>query len=99
MGGGWDCFDCCRNRDCPTVRRLVAFVGRGRYGVCRARAQPTIDLEVSKMGADFAKYLGIVSMAVLLFYVFKDPSGTGSILNSLSNFNSSAIGALQGRNV
>lgn len=51
------------------------------------------------MGADFAKYLGIVSMAVLLYYVFKDPSGTGSILNSLSGFNSSAIGALQGRNV
>lgn len=44
----------------------------------------------------FDKYLGIVTLSVVLFYLFRNPQGTQTILTSLSNFNSSAIGALQG---
>lgn len=45
------------------------------------------------------KYLGIVLAAIVLYYLFSNASGTTSILQSLSQFNVSAIGALQGRNV
>ena len=45
----------------------------------------------------FDKYLGIVLVSVILWYLFKDANGTGQILNSLSAFNSNAIAALQGR--
>jgi hypothetical protein len=48
---------------------------------------------------EFDKYLGIVGLSVVLWYLFKDASGTTAILNSLSKFNTNAIGALQGRNV
>lgn len=45
----------------------------------------------------FDKYLGIVLIAVILWYLFKDASGTARILGSLSSFNTNAIAALQGR--
>lgn len=51
------------------------------------------------MSGALDKYLGIVLMAVVLYYIFNDASGTTSILNSLSDFNQKAIGALQGRRV
>jgi hypothetical protein len=43
------------------------------------------------------KYLGIVLIAVILYYLFKDASGTKTIIGALSGFNTSAISALQGR--
>ena len=49
------------------------------------------------MNADIDKYLGIVLAATILFYLFKDANGTSTIINSMSKFNTSAIGALQGR--
>lgn len=51
------------------------------------------------MRQEFDKYLGIVTLSVILWYLFKDASGTTKILNSLSSFNTNAIGALQGRGV
>lgn len=44
------------------------------------------------------RYLGIVLVAVVLWYLFKDANGTARVVNSLSSFNTSAIAALQGRN-
>jgi len=49
------------------------------------------------MSGALDKYLGIVLMAVVLYYIFTDANGTTSILNSLSDFNQKAISALQGR--
>jgi hypothetical protein len=49
------------------------------------------------MSGALDKYLGIVLMAVVLYYLFRDANGTSSILNSLSDFNTRAITALQGR--
>lgn len=43
------------------------------------------------------KYLGIVLLSVFLWYIFKDPQGTASILGALSKFNVQSIGALQGQ--
>lgn len=43
------------------------------------------------------KYLGIMLVAVVLYYLFKDAQGTSSIFRSLSSFNTNAIAALQGR--
>lgn len=43
------------------------------------------------------KYLGIVLVSVVLWYIFKNPQGTVSILGELSKFNTRAIGALQGQ--
>lgn len=51
------------------------------------------------MSGALDKYLGIVLIAIVLFYFFRDASGTSSILNSLSDFNTNAIGALQGQRV
>lgn len=48
------------------------------------------------MSGAFDKYLGIVLIAVILFYFFKDANATTSILKSLSDFNLNAITALQG---
>jgi len=45
----------------------------------------------------FNRYLTIVLVAVALFYLFRDPNGTNTIISSLSNFNARTIGALQGR--
>ena len=47
------------------------------------------------------KYLGLVSLAVILFYVFKNPGGpqaTGDLVKSIADANVNAISALQGRN-
>ena len=49
------------------------------------------------MSGALDKYLGIVLIAIVLYYFFKDASGTSSILSSLSDFNTKAITALQGR--
>ena len=46
----------------------------------------------------FDKYLGIVLIAVVLYYLFRNASGTTAILGELSKFNVNAISALQGRN-
>ena len=43
------------------------------------------------------KYLGIVLVSVILFYLFKDASGTSTIIKALGGFNTNAISALQGR--
>jgi hypothetical protein len=50
------------------------------------------------MSGAFDKYLGIVLIAIVLFYFFRDANGTATIFKSLSNFNVSAISALQGSN-
>lgn len=50
------------------------------------------------MSGALDKYLGIVLIAIVLFYFFKDAAGTTSILQSLSSFNVNAIAALQGSN-
>lgn len=50
------------------------------------------------MGGALDKYLGIVLIAVVMYYLFSDASGTANIFNSLSSFNVKAITALQGRN-
>lgn len=44
------------------------------------------------------KYLGIVLVAIILFYLFKDARGTTAIIGELSKFNTNAIRALQGEN-
>jgi hypothetical protein len=49
------------------------------------------------MGGALDKYLGIVLIAVVLYYLFSDANGTTRIFDSLSNFNVKAISALQGR--
>lgn len=49
------------------------------------------------MSGALDKYLGIVLIAIVLYYFFKDASGTTNILRSLSDFNVNAITALQGR--
>jgi hypothetical protein len=43
------------------------------------------------------RYLGIVLIAVILFYFFRDVTGTSQIIQSLSQFNTQALAALQGR--
>lgn len=43
------------------------------------------------------KYLGIVLVSVVLYYIFKDANGTVAILNELSKLNARGIGALQGQ--
>lgn len=45
------------------------------------------------------RYLGIVLVSVVLYYLFKNASDTRAIVNSLSGFNTNAISALQGRAV
>lgn len=42
------------------------------------------------------KYFGIVLIAIILFYLFRNANGTALILKSLSGFNVNAINALQG---
>lgn len=42
------------------------------------------------------KYLGIVLISVVLYYIFKDANSTVQILGQLSKVNTQAIGALQG---
>lgn len=49
------------------------------------------------MGA-LDKYLGILLIGIILFWIFSDPRGTTAILGELSKFNTNAIAALQGRN-
>lgn len=49
------------------------------------------------MSGALDKYLGILLVALVLFYFFRDANGTTSILRSLSDFNVNAISALQGR--
>ncbi len=44
------------------------------------------------------KYLGVVALAVIAFYVFRDSDGTSGIIASLGNANTNFIGALQGGN-
>ena len=48
------------------------------------------------MSGALDKYLGIVLVAVVLFYFFRDARGTTQILQGLSDFNLKAITALQG---
>lgn len=43
------------------------------------------------------RYLGIVLVSVVLYYLFKDARGTATIVGSLSSFNTNAVAALQGR--
>jgi hypothetical protein len=43
------------------------------------------------------KYLGLVALAVVAFYVFRDPNGTGNLVKSLADANVTGIAALQGR--
>jgi hypothetical protein len=50
------------------------------------------------MSGAFDKYLGIVLIALVLFYFFRNAQATESIIKSLSSFNVSAISALQGSN-
>jgi hypothetical protein len=45
----------------------------------------------------FDKYLGIVLISVVLYYIFRDANGTVAILGELSKLNTRAIGALQGQ--
>lgn len=51
---------------------------------------------LSEMSGALDKYLGIVLVAVVLFYFFRDARGTANILQGLSDFNVKAITALQG---
>jgi hypothetical protein len=78
-----------------TARWLV--IDRRRDGLALQRTQQST--RIADMSGALDKYLGIVLMAVVLYYIFSDASGTTSILNSLSDFNQKAIGALQGRRV
>lgn len=48
------------------------------------------------MSGALDKYLGIVLVAIVLFYFFRDARGTANILQGLSDFNVKAITALQG---
>jgi hypothetical protein len=43
------------------------------------------------------KYLGLVALGVVLFYVFRDPRGTGDLVSSIADANVSGIAALQGQ--
>ena len=43
------------------------------------------------------QYLGLVGLALVLFYVFSDGQETVNIINSLSEANVGGIEALQGR--
>lgn len=49
------------------------------------------------MSGALDKYLGIVLLSVIFFYLFKRASDTTAIFGALSSFNTSAITALQGR--
>lgn len=43
------------------------------------------------------RYLGLVALGVVLFYVFRDPAGTGDLIRDVANANAQGIGALQGQ--
>jgi Fe2+ transport system protein B len=43
------------------------------------------------------KYLGIMLIILVMFWLFKDANATTSIFSSLSDANTNAIRALQGR--
>lgn len=48
------------------------------------------------MSGALDKYLGIVLVSIVLFYFFRNATGTSNILQSLSQFNVKTITALQG---
>jgi hypothetical protein len=43
------------------------------------------------------RYLGLVALGVVLFYVFRDPRGTGDLVSSIADANVSGVAALQGQ--
>ena len=44
------------------------------------------------------KYLGVVGLSLVLYFVFKNPQGTGRLVQSIADANVGGIKALQGRN-
>lgn len=50
------------------------------------------------MGADFLKYLGIISFLIFVYLVVVNYNGAKSVISALSSANTNAILALQGRN-
>lgn len=45
----------------------------------------------------FGKVVGLVTVAVLAFYAFKNPKQTGSLLSNIGGIFTKGVAALQGR--
>lgn len=48
---------------------------------------------------DFLKYLSLAFLLILVYLLVQNASGTSKVIGSLSNANTNAILALQGRSV
>jgi hypothetical protein len=43
------------------------------------------------------RYFGLVALGVVLFYVFRNPQGTGDLVKSIADANVAGVNALQGQ--